>query len=198
MEDARELAEQLLNDLGYPLMVPTLSEDLYWHGNGYEGETIILDGYVFTYQLGIGNVFFQGVLDDDVLDYQADEGEELYSCRSEVRIWVTDKGIVKVNIYNPVEIVSTTEHVELLALENIEGVLRNEIKERPDEYGIKHLVKANKFTVLELNYMRMKDLEQDGFYSYVPVWCLRNLSVSDAKLYINAIDGSMVQWEEVY
>lgn len=197
-EDARKLAEKTLGVIGWTSEWEEI-EPLFWRSYvGYQEDPVkIYDGYCFECSLGDGQMTFG--------DF--DTGYELLagcdgSLLGEASVFINDKGVLKVEIKNPVKLINMTNNVNLLSLDSIKGMIRKEINKNPDKYLSESGLSP--FYEMELNYIRVKDKERDGYYSYVPAWrlCFRTgndeyRTISRYPVIVNAIDGSVIDLEDV-
>lgn len=209
MEEAEELAKKFLEKLGFSSMVMT------YHDEGTRDDEIV--SYSFLYKPGMGNVSFttfsregEGVeggtsisaIGCDELYKRAYEGEALYSSFSRADIIVTDEGVIRAEICNPVEVLSTTSNVELLPLDTIQNIILNGFKEDIEQFDLVLWDNLIGYDSLELGYLRMTDKEHERYYSYIPVWrmCKKSdFSVSMGYMvYINAIDGSVIRYGDSF
>ena len=94
----------------------------------------------------------------------------MYSMNSGIALSIMDEGVIGMELCCPIEITSVTKDVELLSMENIQTIMRNELTEHIDQYP--SLESVNYYTNMELIYFRIRDEEKKGYYSYVPVWRL--------------------------
>jgi hypothetical protein len=123
-----------------------------------------------------------------------------YGLDTQIQISVTDDGVIEAYIDNPIEIISTTDNVQLLPLEQIEKILKEELTEDLDQFQLQPGRQENTyyFNKMELIYLRVKNPEKEEEYSYVPAWRLcRNYTVSGSMdirnaVFINAMDGSII------
>ena len=199
-EEAKRLAEETLNIFGW---MPEWEEAKVcsWFGNvSYQYDPVhIYDGYCFDCSLGDGELVFGDF--DTGYNLVADHAGQLLG---EASVFVNDKGVLKVEVKNPVKLISMTDNVNLLSLDSIKGVIRKELSSNPDPYLSKSGLSP--FYEMELNYIRVKDKERDGYYSYVPAWrlCVRGAAntsgerlISRYPVIVNAIDGSIINLEDV-
>lgn len=155
--------------------------------NGIELSQRVKDGYVFHY--------------GQEWETWTSDGEPQVS---EIRVSINDTGIINMVIENPMELVSVTEDVDLLSLESVQRIMRNELMEHTQDY-LNYLVETEECEEIMLNYMYMElmffwmeDTNNKGFYSFIPVWKLSGPEMeSDWKpVWINAIDGSVINLED--
>ena len=197
-EEALELAQSFVGDLDLDYSVYAGSSPLHW----FEGTSFmhLADGYVFYFDAGIENLSFvqYGTQDNYYLD--ADKGEKTeelhYSLNARMEIYVNEKGIIGMKAENPIKVMHVSEGVKLLSLKNIEEIIKDHIV-RGD--GIPSFDQ----TELKLIYFRVRDKENQGYYSYIPTWRFArgafmdekmNAEVIDNVTLINAIDGSVIDF----
>lgn len=181
-------------------------------------EAYALYGYRFTYGTGVDEVAFAEF--PDLCDYDDAWTDEVVDAKrnmdinmatdifeekddammklinlfngDRIEITVTDEGIVSMTMQAPVTITDITGSVELLPLDTIKDIMKNELTENGEQYDFS---RNKKFDNLALIYLKTKDESVENKYSYVPAWCLSKKD--EAGLYyhpvfINAIDGSVI------
>lgn len=208
LEDAEKQTRALLEELG--LEYPVLAEvrPLMW-GDDTMSSTNIYDwpanGYVFRYEYGVDDISFVGF--GAYYDYyevtgavEYIVGEPIaYSTASFAEIYVTDKGIIHLNVQSPVETASISESVELLPFDTIKSIFKEEMIDMYQNYRGSYEVVDN-FTHLELIYFRVGDAGDRRTYSYIPAWriseqlgdsVLKNWEIRSPGV-VNAIDGSWI------
>lgn len=97
----------------------------------------------------------------------------------------------------PVSIVRKQENVEMLPLENIFDIARDELKNNADEYVLDTNVK---YYTLKLAYIRVNNRTDMQKYSYIPAWSLELLqkdTTNACPVFINAIDGSVIHPDDL-
>lgn len=114
-----------------------------------------------------------------------------------INVYYAGDSLTEVHIVDPIEVVSVTSGVSLLSMEEIKKILKKEIEEHmePEQYKEYTPGKGISLDRLELIYFRIKNTQEDGYYSYVPVW---KLSCGGVNLFVmvNAIDGSIIDITE--
>ncbi|MCI7106479.1 MAG: DUF6034 family protein [Agathobacter sp.] len=214
-QEAQAVAERALSAMNLTDMVLEETLPLVWGGNisgddgiGIENEKVT-DGWKFSYGMGIEGVSFRQYGTEN--DYRFDEfyesmakGEDyMYSMNSGIALSIMDEGVIGMELCCPIEITSVTKDVELLSMENIQTIMRNELTEHIDQYP--SLESVNYYTNMELIYFRIRDEEKKGYYSYVPVWRLSvqfededgNQQMERAVL-VNAIDGGVIYLQDEF
>lgn len=211
-EDARIKAEDFLERLGLDYPVLSHSLPLLWGTppQHVTEESVTEDwevnGYVFFFDLGVDDISFVNFgVEDDYANFEFDAIKYInegirYSLNARVEIYVTDKGVIKMVANNPMELVGISEGVELLPLETIKNIMKEEMYEQVELF--RFIDHEKYYDAMELIYFRVRDDENPEKYSYVPVWRLaavtRNpltseISIREAVM-INAIDGSVIDF----
>lgn len=207
MEEAQALAERFLTQIGLSNQICTVAADMVWEGSAQTtaGETreklYVTDGYVFNYRAGVEeNVPLAGFgsnteyyLEDVGAGGSPANGNRTANDRVIVQVY--DEGIMMIDITDPVTVKQVTGGVKLLPLSSVREMIKKELQEHADCYDLENREVNN---VLELNYIRVKDEGQENSYSYVPAWmlCARYDDVSYHPVFVNAIDGSVIYYED--
>lgn len=209
MEEAQELADQMAAKLGFENQVCTAAENVQWTGAEAIGEAAYtnfeeaLYGYCFTYGTGVDGVAFRECKlkqTEDVdsffsLDYAIGSEEDWADIDYEfdmLRMEVNDMGVASIRIINPVSVTKITSEVELLPLDTIKKIMKNEAQENSREYEyFSTNVMANR---MELVYYKVEDKNESGVGSYIPVWCLIPAGTYFHPILVNAIDGSIIYY----
>lgn len=206
VDEARNMASHFLEQLNLPELIEINCIELRWYGellpipgekNHYQVNNV-KDGYIFAYGQGMDGVVFSDFLTDSAAVNEAwyDEEEEAYALKSGVVVAVTDEGIVRMELKNLLSIETMVDHVECLETGSIRNIIKNELKEDIDQFG--EYPDTLSFDLLELGYMRIKDGTSEHRYSFIPAWRLVNKEIMwQSGIYINAIDGSVIQVKEV-
>lgn len=187
-KEAQAIAEQFLVQIGYANYVLTAAKDISWTGYDavnddetsdlWTNEETVTYGYCFYYSTGMDGVAFEN--------------------SGTIRMVITDAGIVEASITSPMTITKVTKGVNLLPLSTVQDIMEDEVMEHPDAY---HFHKNGMATFMELIYFSVKDKSKENICSYVPVWKLSGEIESNTygnydPILINAIDGSVIYWEE--
>lgn len=211
-EDAEEEAKAFVGKLGldyssastiFPLLWGNEPDALSLSGQT-EGTDWEVNGYVFTFDLGVDNISFVDYgIETDYFNFwiQPEEAELQYSMQACLQIYVTDQGVICAKANNPLEIVGIKEDVELLPLDTIKSLLKKEAQEQSEAYHFNTYI-TNGFDEMELLYFRIRDREHPGNYSYVPAWRLASITRDSQgnlmqiynQILINAIDGSTIHF----
>lgn len=201
-EEAKKQAEEVLSAMGWTEFVWQDTEVLEWsdflgEADGTSTTNHLPDGYCFTCEKGVGDFAF-GEFDSG---YSFLVEKENY-CNETATICINDHGIVSVSVGNPVNFVQETENVSLLSLDTVKGIIKKELSENPDKYF--NGKSTIHFIELQLNYLRIEDESRAGYFSYVPAWRLCNMTgtdnnrkISSVPVFVNAIDGSIIDLEDV-
>lgn len=183
-----------------------------------EADTQYGNGYVFEFQAGMGGLVFStfGTEKDFYRqltfspsskdDYSEEHCYHDYSLENKVYIYVTERGVIKVELWSPLKLISETENVKLLSMESVKETIKSSMEEYINLYlahartlgdtslnDVDHL----DFTELELVYCRVRSEEKENHFSYVPAWRLTNWNKSiPLMMVVNAIDGSLIDmWD---
>lgn len=211
-EAALKEAKQFVDKLSLDYSVSSFTRPLLW-GNApevisttgaEESDAWGVNGYVFYFDLGVDDIsFVQYGMEEDYSNFlRTDEKEEIqYSLQSQLQIFVTDEGVIKMVANNPVEITGVSESVELLPLDTIKGIMKEEMGEQWETFRFNTYQPMN-MNGMELIFFRVRDKENPGKYSYVPTWRLATvikdptahlINITNPVL-INAIDGSVIDF----
>ncbi len=204
-EEAKEIADRLVEDTGLDYTVCTYSTPLSWETD----RTLdCYDGYVFYYDAGLDGVSFvrPGTETDyqNYYDKKKESEPQRYSTCARMTVYVNGKGIVFAEAQCPIETVSVSDNVELLALEDVRNIIKKEVTENFGKFRFRYTSEEwlVTFNAMELIYFRVRDKENPGYYSYVPTWRLGEAYPDDklARTFIdnwvliNAIDGSVIDF----
>ena len=212
-EDAKELAQDVVDELNLDYSVYNKCEPLsWWKGvrSGVSEAYYLSDGYIFYFDVGVDSVSFPQFgtqqTDWNFRKLKKETEEPQYFMKSQIEVYVNDKGVIGMRAYNPIETVSVSEGVDLLQLDVVKRIIREQLTEHFKDFRFKvgsfDGEKFIQFERLELIYFRVRDKENVGYYSYIPVWRLSGLTdISSLKYFanpvlINAIDGSVIDFYE--
>ena len=202
-KDAKAQAEQLLTKMGLGEKVCTSQSPILWDGyNDTDSadeesdlETVPY-GYFFRFGTGVNNIAFSsfGMATDYIL---AGNGASAAGIPNElsddIRVYVTDKGVISIDILNPITVTKVTNQVEILPLSTIQELMKNEVSEHPEKYDFKEY---RYMTDMELIYFPVRDKENSSKLSYLPVWRLSSQHYINPVL-INGIDGSVIYLDDL-
>lgn len=125
---------------------------------------------------------------------EENEGKLLPYSREYVELALDSEGVIYMCSSGMCKTESITGPVRLLDMESIKSVVRDHIAK---------LIYGNWYDI-RLTYMRVKDLQNEDMYSYIPAWTVIYEGYYDAystaiyydELYINAIDGTVLDTEQ--
>lgn len=215
MEEAKQLADQFIDDIGRSGQVCWRTEDAWWSAYTEHNEESVswieyvedvVCGYRFVYGTGVdGKAFAEyggmTVFDNcrTAIEDTWGEAEEVsggfYDSKDRISLVVTDAGVVDVAMDYPVDVTNVTGQVELLPLDSVKGIMKNEVMEHADDYDF---TQSKYYNTMELMYFRLKNDGKQGSYSYVPAWCL-SAKIGETRQHavlVNAIDGSVIYIED--
>lgn len=201
-EEARELADRFIEQIGRSNQVCSEEADLTWKSFDDTGNTkTVTYGYRFIYGIGVDDVAFREY--GDYQDYSEFYSGNLntYSLDEHMEVDVTDKGIISIQMYNPLTVNSITKQVELLPLSTIQSIMKDEVMEHTERYDFSQY---KYFHFMELIYFRVKNKDIQGNYSYIPTWRLCQIQKPNGidrnayyhPILVNAIDGSVIYVED--
>lgn len=198
-EEAEEIAEAFISDIGIKGIIKTETTDLIWEYLSADGMVLATesDGYVVRYSRAVSNTTTYTAGFDNVDNLQTDNGYieppvEKYS------IYVYDGKIITANWTQiATEADSVEENVELLSYEQMIEKANTEIPKYFEKYSTRY--KNIEFNDLRLTYYVVSDGE--NHYKYIPVWVFAaytELQNSDGAsrpeqlVIMNAMDGSVI------
>lgn len=178
-----------------------------------------LYGYTFVYGSGVGDIAFaqfpdrwnydvastsagrfvmQNTERDSDTDSLDHDGVPTYDMLSmftgdRVEITITDRGVISARIVAPVKITDITEAVDLLPLDTVESIIKNELAENGGNYNFEWMIP--KYNNMKLMYLKLQNDVKKGLYTYVPVWCLSYKDEQDLyyhPVFVNAISGNVI------
>lgn len=209
VEEAEGMARELLEELGLEYPVLAYAKPLMWGNETLSSENIYDDwpanGYVLTFEYGMDDLSFTGFGSGGQysVGYSSDTYEmgeqQPYSLGAFAEVYVTDKGVIGVFVNNPMETTNISESVELLPLDTIKGIMKDNADKPFETLDSSYSLKET-YTHMELIYFRVRDKENTMNYSYIPAWRLSdqigdplmgNWSIRNS-LIINAIDGTWI------
>lgn len=212
VEEAENVAREMLEELGLEYPVLACAKPLMWGDGTLSAENIYngwpANGYVLQFEYGVDDISFTGFGSDGQysVGYSSDTYEmgeqQPYSTAAYAYVYVTDKGIINLSVNNPVETTNISESVELLPLDTIKGIMKDNADKPFEALDSSYSLKET-YTHMELIYFRVRDKENPMNYSYIPAWRLseqlgtpvmNNWQIRNS-LIINAIDGT---WIDVF
>lgn len=201
-KEAGELAERFMQSSGLQNQMLLREESLTWSGQKVDDEGIVTEespyyayGYWFIYGIGVNGLPFAQFGDEGTyMDVSKSGSPDFYSLDCRCSVAVTDDGIVGVELRYPMAVTNVTERVELLPLETVKSIMKNEAAEHTDRYDFTKYQYSN---AMDLIYFRVQNKENPDKYSYIPVW---RLSQKGEYCYhpilVNAIDGSVIYLDD--
>lgn len=208
--EAEKLVRAFAEELGLEFPVLAYTKPLLWGDDSMTEENAYdwpVNGYVFHYEYGVDNLSLSGYGKEEeyptFTNWKLGETSQ-YSMENELTVYVTDRGIIQMNVSCPVETIGVTEGVKLLPLDTIKEIMIEQTKTRYEDFRFLHSVRNTElyFTHMELIYFRVRDKENAGQYSYVPAWRLSdqfgmkeidNRSIRNPVI-VNAIDGTWIDF----
>lgn len=208
IEEAGNMIDSFLKETGFSSIPQTESSQLKWSGYNERADHVYqeddihecVSGYRFYYNIGVGKILFDDALNPmDYSGYNMKYGDSIEDTfDNEFYNFYVDKyGICTFYIDCPVNIVRKQENVEMLPLENIFDIARDELKNNADEYVLDTNVK---YYTLKLAYIRVNNRTDMQKYSYIPAWSLELLqkdTTNACPVFINAIDGSVIHPDDL-
>lgn len=211
-EEALEEAIRFIQSLGLEYSVVSHVCPLVWSDAGGNSDEWSVNGYVFSFDLGVDGISFvdfgseTDYMHNLYLGYGTErlnlDIKEKTQCSLNARLdlYVTDQGVIYMTANNPQKITDVVEGVELLSLDTVKGILKNELE--TNWKSLRFSSHSKFFTAMELIYFRIQDKENPQKYSYVPAWRLALVAKDTAAhqisirnpIFINAIDGSMIDY----
>lgn len=179
IEEAREMVTGFLKETGFSDLGIQKENSIQW----YQDELLGTCGYRFV----ISPVKVQEILEED--GENPNPGGE---------ILVSDAGIISAILRNPFSVEKISEHIKLLSLNQIKEGIRMEFKNHPDSYFHENDGNdSHKYSELKLVYAAVRNKKQMEKISFLPVWELSHKQWLNDNIYINAIDGSVIFWEDI-
>ena len=208
IEEAGNMIDSFLKETGFSSIPQTESSQLKWSGYNERADHVYqeddihecVSGYRFYYNIGVGKILFDDALNPmDYSGYNMKYGDSIEDTfDNEFYNFYIDKyGIGTFYIDCPVSIVRKQENVEMLPLENIFDIARDELKNNADKYVLDTNVK---YYTLKLAYIRVNNRTDMQKYSYIPAWSLelqQKGTTNACPVFINAIDGSVIHPDDV-
>lgn len=212
-EEAIDMAEKFLEECGFPEQTCIKVYPLLWTGGEeYEDDLWyntqeIVNGYVLYFlheteeatSVALGSI----VGDQQSVEWTGDVENRNPQVNfsepsmSHTVLYVTESGVILMDIMNPYELADLTEEVELLPLETIQRIIQNELTEHLEDYNGWESDDLS-FDSMRLTYGLLQDDTKEGYYSFIPVWELSSASeFGPDEILVNAIDGSMISWSDI-
>ena len=203
-EEAVELAEQFLEEIGFSDRTLSGAKTLYWTGKMESlGENAwatmsVQNGYVFYFEQTLRGDMLPPLSGDTDTDgfwlwQEGDETREIYDSKMHTMVCVYGHDVIAADIYNIYEITSIEDDVSLLPVKTVQGIMQKEVAQ-PSDYYADLYNNSLYYWGLSYGYCLLWD---DGFMqgSYVPICELRG-NTDFMNITVNAIDGSIITWEQ--
>lgn len=210
-DEAVKKAEEFQNKLGRASQVYIGTSDYEWSAGVIEDgddtvktddkESVIKDtawGYIIDYGEGVDGIAFCKSLDFtrnmDIWE-KLDNYDDFMPYGSSSFI-VTDQGVTEFNVSYPVDIVNESKNVELLSMDTIKEIIKDDMTKNSDQYDF---TQNHIYNNLKLGYIRLKDASAKDKYTYVPAWCLskQDKGYDRYPVYVNAIDGTIIRIDDL-
>jgi len=109
---------------------------------------------------------------------------------------VTDQGVTEFTVSYPVDIVNESKNVELLSMDTIKEIIKDDMTKNSDQYDF---TQNHTYNNLKLGYIRLKDASDKDKCTYVPAWCLskQDKGYDRYPVYVNAIDGTIIRSDDL-
>lgn len=210
-EEAVKKAEEFQNKLGRASQVYIGTSDYEWSAGVIEDgddtvktddtESVIKDtawGYIIDYGEGVDGIAFCKSLDFtrnmDIWE-NLDNYDDFMPYGNSSFI-VTDQGVTEFTVSYPVDIVNESKNVELLSMDTIKEIIKDDMTKNSDQYDF---TQNHTYNNLKLGYIRLKDASDKDKYTYVPAWCLskQDKGYDRYPVYVNAIDGTIIRIDDL-
>ena len=210
-DEAIKKAEEFQNKLGMASQVYIGTSDYEWSAGVIEDgdetvktddkESVIKDtawGYIIDYGEGVDGIAFCKSLDFtrnmDIWD-TLDNYDDFMPYGSSSFI-VTDQGVTEFTVSYPVDIVNESKNVELLSMDTIKEIIKDDMTKNSDQYDF---TQNHTYNNLKLGYIRLKDASDKDKCTYVPAWCLskQDKGYDRYPVYVNAIDGTIIRSDDL-
>lgn len=185
-DEAVKKAEEFQNKLGRASQVYIGTSDYEWSAGVIEdGEGV--NGIAFCKSLDFTrNMDIWETLDnyDDFMPYGSSS------------FIVTDQGVTEFSVSYPVDIVNESKNVELLSMDTIKEIIKDDMTKNSEQYDF---TQNHTYNNLKLGYIRLKDASDKDKYTYVPAWCLskQDKGYDRYPVYVNAIDGTIIRLDDL-
>ena len=210
-DEAVKKAEEFQNKLGRASQVYIGTSDYEWSAGVIEDgddtvktddtESVIKDtawGYIVDYGEGVDGIAFCKSLDFtrnmDIWE-NLDNYDDFIPYGNSSFI-VTDQGVTEFSISYPVDIVNESKNVELLSMDTIKEIIKDDMTKNSDQYDF---TQNHTYNNLKLGYIRLRDASDKDKYTYVPAWCLskQDMGYDRYPVYVNAIDGTIIRLNDL-
>lgn len=206
-EEAKREAQSFAEHLELEYSVYAYTKPLVW-GDSVKRSEWTMAGYAIYFGFGIDEIAFTEFGTEEnywnFVQMRKAMEEEQYSLDACMAVYVADTGVIGAAICNPIETTGISERIELLPLEDIQGIIKEQLTSHLGIFRFCHPIYNAPVNMneMELIYFRMRDRKKPGCYSYVPTWRLADvLRHGDERVagiqnqvLINAIDGSVIDF----
>lgn len=205
-EEAQQMAQCFIDTLELDYSIYAYSQPMVWANNTLWDDWTA-NGYVFTFDFGVDGVSFVSFgREEDYINFFTNHNEEdelQYSLNAQMKVYVSDAGVIAMTADNPVETIQISESVELLSLDTIEGIMKDQLTKKLETFRFNYPLQGDlSFDDMQLIYFRVRDKKNAGSYSYVPAWRLSSASKEEEyhvmsvrnPVLINAMDGSVIDF----
>lgn len=210
-DEAVKKAEEFQKKLGRASQVYIGTSDYEWSAGVIEDgdDTVKTDdtesnskdtawGYIVDYGAGVDNIAFCKSLDftRNMDIWETLDNYDDFTPYGSSSFIVTDQGVTEFTVYYPVDIVNESKNVELLSMDTIKEIIKDDMTKNSDHYDF---AKNHTYNNLKLGYLRLKDVSDKDKYTYVPAWCLskQDKGYDRYPVYVNAIDGTIIRIDDL-
>ena len=212
MEEAEKLAVDFLEKLGISVSGYQIKEHtgMTWGDHPYGKENFMEDGHYISYVLkdDLGNDLITHM--DNYINLDSMYTGTMYEFDPQIQVYLVDEGIMRIWLENPVQVIGSTKVTKYASFDTIKESLKTALLEEFDEVYIPrdpYFDKQEQLIInsIELVYFRIRDKEQEGCYSYIPVWRFCHQTELDGEfidefvynpILINALDGSVIYLQD--
>lgn len=192
-EEAEELAQQFVDGLELDYSECVGVRELCWlydsmdPSREFEGRK---NGYIFSWRGGIdASSYIQEAYGSFSKDSEKEKNLEL-----EMEISLSDKGVVSAHLWQMVHTVGETEVVKFLPLDDVMEILKEQTMNNMEAFLFEDTSGIITFDNMHLFYYLVSDKVNPGHCSYVPVWKFSEGLQEKNAVWINAIDGSVMNF----
>ena len=210
-DEAIKKAEEFQNKLGRASQVYIGTSDYEWSAGVIEDgddtvktddkESVIKDtawGYIIDYGEGVDGIAFCKSLDftRNMDIWETPDNYDDFMPYGSSSFIVTDQGVTEFTVSYPVDIVNESKNVELLSMDTIKEIIKDDMTKNSDQYDF---TQNHTYNNLKLGYIRLKDASDKDKCTYVPAWCLskQDKGYDRYPVYVNAIDGTIIRSDDL-
>lgn len=210
-DEAIKKAEEFQNKLGMASQVYIGTSDYEWSAGVIEDgddtvktddkESVIKDtawGYIIDYGEGVDGIAFCKSLDftRNMDIWETPDNYDDFMPYGSSSFIVTDQGVTEFTVSYPVDIVNESKNVELLSMDTIKEIIKDDMTKNSDQYDF---TQNHTYNNLKLGYIRLKDASDKDKCTYVPAWCLskQDKGYDRYPVYVNAIDGTIIRSDDL-